>query len=51
MPSILSALVFAVQNPYSGRQNVVNSRNVIRNWLAKFIEKSYKIKRLNKKII
>jgi hypothetical protein len=28
---ILSALVFGAQSPYSGRQNVVNSRNVIRN--------------------
>jgi large exoprotein involved in heme utilization and adhesion len=28
---ILPALVFATQSPYSGRQNVVNSRNVMRN--------------------
>jgi hypothetical protein len=28
---ILSALVFASQSPYPGRQNVVNSRNVRRN--------------------
>jgi hypothetical protein len=29
---ILPALVFASQSPYTGRQNVVNSRNVIRNF-------------------
>jgi hypothetical protein len=27
----LPALVFATQSPYSGWQNVVNSRNVMRN--------------------
>jgi hypothetical protein len=27
----LSALVFATQSPYSGRQTVVNSRNVMRH--------------------
>jgi hypothetical protein len=32
---ILSALVFATQSPYTGRQNVVNSRNVKRNTIQK----------------
>ena len=30
---ILPALVFAAQSPYMGWQNVVNSRNVMRNFL------------------
>jgi hypothetical protein len=33
---ILPALVFASQSPYSGRQNVVNSRNVMRNKKPKY---------------
>jgi hypothetical protein len=35
----LSALVFAAQSPYSGRQNVVNSQNVMRNKNLKICEK------------
>jgi hypothetical protein len=34
---ILAALVFATQSPYPGRQNVVNSRNVMRNATLRFI--------------
>jgi hypothetical protein len=34
----LSALVFAAQSPYPGRQNVVNSRNVMRNAKPKIFE-------------
>jgi hypothetical protein len=54
---ILPALVFATQSPYSGWQNVVNSRNVIRHffspafivaprrpWRGKFIVFNYRIK-------
>jgi hypothetical protein len=35
---ILSALVFAAQSPYPGRQNVVNSRNVMRNAPKNFMK-------------
>jgi hypothetical protein len=34
----LSALVFATQSPYSGRQTVVNSRSVRRNKNWKFLK-------------
>jgi hypothetical protein len=38
----LSALVFATQSPYSGRQTVVNSRNVIRH-CRKMVKKIFKL--------
>jgi hypothetical protein len=41
----LSALVFASQSPYPGRQNVVNSRNVMRN------AKKYKNPKKTKKVL
>jgi hypothetical protein len=31
-------MVFATQSPYSGRQNVVNSRNVMRNTSLNYLE-------------
>jgi hypothetical protein len=37
----LPALVFASQSPYPGWQNVVNSRNVMRNKNPKFLEMEY----------
>jgi hypothetical protein len=37
---ILSALVFATQSPYSGRQNVAYSRNVMRNKKPKIYEEA-----------
>jgi hypothetical protein len=36
---IFPALVFAAQSPYPGWQNVVNSRNVIRNTPLKIFKK------------
>jgi hypothetical protein len=35
---ILAALVFAAQSLYSGRQNVVNSRNVMRHFFEFFVK-------------
>jgi carbohydrate-selective porin OprB len=43
----LPALVFASQSPYPGWQNVVNSRNVMRNYRLTFLHLFYKQEFLN----
>jgi hypothetical protein len=45
---ILPALVFASQSPYPGWQNVVNSRNVMRNTAPNWLENI--IKNLRKRL-
>jgi hypothetical protein len=45
---ILPALVFAAQSPYSGWQNVVNSRNVMRNGGLKFVGEILNIEYIEK---